>query len=447
VKHAALFLACACGTAVGGDAPAARRDPIWYGVPAPDDHAVFSIHDDVSACTAALIAPRTLLTARHCVNQGTVIATNRPSSTEQYMGLETQKYVEAYPDGGNLDLALVFLDRAPPITPLPWDFALAAPPPGLTVRHIGYGATEDGGGGERKTVLTTTGLMLFDPASGQLVLSGTPTAGVCFGDSGGPMLHVEPGGGERLLGVNVRLAGATCGPVASVVIPRYRDFLAQWLEAHEDGGCGYDRRCVPGCTPTDWDCVCSADGQCTAACPDLDDADCPADCRTNRRCSSAPCPRPDTDCTPEGEPCLTELQCAGRRCLGDPQHEGTYCSSPCDAGCTAGFQCDATRGACIKAQLPEAALGEPCTAAGTWCLSGVCLDGACRTPCVQDSECADAGHFCRAPQPRYCAPSTLLPQLEATLPRAPGGCSAAPAGALALAGLAALRRRLRKPRG
>ena len=70
---------------------------------------------------------------------GTIVAENLPSSTDVFTVLETRTWADANPDAGTVDMALMWLDRAPPVTPLNWDWDTRQPQPGLSVRHIGYG--------------------------------------------------------------------------------------------------------------------------------------------------------------------------------------------------------------------------------------------------------------------------------------------------------------------
>ena len=57
-------------------------------------------------------------------------------------------------DGGTVDLALLLLDRPPPVTPRPWTWWGPAPAIGSRVRHVGYGRTESTAPGVRSSVVT-----------------------------------------------------------------------------------------------------------------------------------------------------------------------------------------------------------------------------------------------------------------------------------------------------
>ncbi|MCA2980708.1 MAG: trypsin-like serine protease [Myxococcaceae bacterium] len=347
------LLACQPTAAVG-----TRAEAIVGGEPAPLDEAVFFVDDDAGVCSATLIAPRTLLLAAHCVQEGApMVAHNRPRVGEgdagTYVVVERQTWAQAT-DGGTADLALVLLDRPPPVTPRPWTWWGPPPAIGTRVRHVGYGRSESAPPGERRAVVTEVTGATEARAHGLVLLTGTVGRGLCFGDSGGPTL-VEEDGGSRVVAVHSFIT-TECGAgvSSSVLLFPYRRFLEHWLADHEPPQCARDGRCVGGCQPEDPDCRCGLDGVCRADCPPGDDLDCANACSTDGLCSPRTDCAADTDCVPDGAFCLGPAQCAGRVCTSDAQNPSRYCSQACDAQrpCPAELSCDLSRGVCQLRQRP-----------------------------------------------------------------------------------------------
>ena len=438
------------GVALAACAPGEERAPvashqqaIYGGRPAPNDPAVFFLG---TGCTASLIASRTLLTAAHCVDQVPAFASNALNSHEgiRWRVARAQSFTGLAGDWSP-DLALVLLAEAPPVAPLRWQSTGPLPTVGTMVRHVGYGITETMSFGERRTVSLPIRGAGSPLSFGISLVTGENGVGICNGDSGGPAL-VTDAQGEKILGVHSY--GFECGGESgSALIYPYRRFIETWLAQNEAASCERDTRCVSGCTPMDLDCVCGADGSCSASCPDGDDPDCPMTCRPDAVCTPlSQCPI-DLDCLPLGTRCLRESQCASRLCLADPQNPTRYCSLACSAAapCPAAFQCDLARGACIKSQkttLPEGAACTPTEvcADGLRCAQLATPPARCLKSCASNLECP-ARTRCNFTA-SVCSPVpaiTLDAGNEWSGPLAPiTGCSAT-SGSLGLLGLVVLR--------
>jgi hypothetical protein len=439
-----------------------RTDGIFGGLPAPLDEAVFFVDDDAGVCSATLIAPRTLLLAAHCVQDVVpMLAHNRARSDDGsdagfYAIVKRQTYAQAS-DGGTVDLALLLLDRPPPVTPRPWTWWGPAPAIGSRVRHVGYGRTESTAPGVRSSVVTDVTGATEARAHGMVLLTGNLGQGLCFGDSGGPTLYeADAGEGERLVAVHSFITTA-CGQGVSnsVLLYPYRRFIERWLASNEPPQCARDGRCVEACVPEDPDCRCGADGQCRAECRPGDDPDCPDGCSVDGVCSArAECPA-DADCVPDGEFCLGAAQCAGRMCVNDSQNPSRYCSQACDAQrpCPETMTCDAARSVCQLTQRPVVAEGESCASALVKCGAGLaCTDVAserrCYRTCTSQAQCL-SGTRCQFQRVGTCVPEASV-RLDAGTswegPAAPVGCSTG----IGLWGLLLLplrgRRHSRKPR-
>ncbi len=217
--------------------------PIKDGYEDPDDVAVMAITSPSSLCTASLIAPNVLLTARHCISStntgtsvdctqtkfGTVSAASRFHATSalEVTADSSQDYAVAEVIGlagipgvpgsvendlplcGNDMAILVLEENVPASDAVPYEPLLEGSlEPGLTYYAVGYGAVNgsgaDAGTRRRRDDLTVT---CEDEAGCEAVevpgvVDGewTGSGGICSGDSGGPALDAS----NRVFGVTSR---------------------------------------------------------------------------------------------------------------------------------------------------------------------------------------------------------------------------------------------------
>ena len=415
------FAACAPPddeAAADGAALGVERDAIVGGATDPGDPEVFMLMMQYdtgtgSGCTATLIAPRTLLTASHCVDPRIASATTvdiyAVNITDATTGagdfihvIETRMHPLWNPTVGlDGDVAMVLLERAPTNvpSPKPWNTASVSALTGKPLRAVGYGTTgADGAGAGLKR---TVGLTFRSITSTHINLGDLSGKGVCHGDSGGPSFYTFPDGVERQVGIHSYTNNTACTDGADVRTDYYAAFINQWLNEKEGPQCSRDGLCKTGCSPVDLDCYCLADGVCNPQCPSLlDDPDCPKDCVANGVCSTKPCPVPDVDCVADGSTCTSEMQCLGRKCISDSQHPTFYCTKSCSLStdCPAGMTCPGPGSACSFALLPTAGPGQSCLAGQTFCAGNVFV---CSGPPGGSTTCVpscQSGADCPSPQ-------------------------------------------------
>jgi len=152
---------------------------------------------EYASCTATLVAPKALLTAGHCVtptngdkftNYRISFAT-RPDDGPWYKGTATMAHPQYRSDVfGDHDVALVFLETAPPVKPMPVARQNIGNVVGQQLTHIGTGTTVSAsstlklGAGDQKKKITLS----ITEQKAQTLRTGSGWGGICNGDSGGP---------------------------------------------------------------------------------------------------------------------------------------------------------------------------------------------------------------------------------------------------------------------
>jgi len=149
-------------------------------------------------CSGTVIADRWVLTANHCrIYEGQRFCIGQDAD-DPIACLQAQE-VHRNPDA---DMTLVRLNgsataAAEGLQPIPLlDEALDEDWIGVQAEAAGYGQQEDGGYGEREFVAEP----IVDLDGHELTIDGEGRRGVCFGDSGGPVMVIDTEGTVRVAG-------------------------------------------------------------------------------------------------------------------------------------------------------------------------------------------------------------------------------------------------------
>jgi V8-like Glu-specific endopeptidase len=359
-----LFVVAMAHGCAAEDTVRASTAAVVNGIPVDDMDATVRLTNVWGGlCSGSLVAPQVVMTAKHCLDSGTLgwgIGIG-PTGSDRYFDIDDVYLTEDM--GGdtyqNEDIAFAILEE--PVLdvepyPIPWDGDDLHG--GDDVTLLGYGGTEDGTAGRKyETIDRVIGVGDFE-----FVTSGN---GVCGGDSGGTALD-ENG---FVVGVIVRGPVGDCGPIVggrTTALTR----VTTWLDIAKQA---FDR--TGACYPT-------AEEVC-----DGDDDDCDGIV--------------DEGCAPVGAPCAAGDDCATGTC--EVVLEERVCTDACDParpadGCGAGAHCLETScgvGWCAAGEAGEGALGDSCDDA-TDCASLVCALGVCGELCsVGRGECAP-GDVCRS---------------------------------------------------
>jgi hypothetical protein len=174
-------------------------------------------------CTGVLIAPRRVLTARHCADL-------LPHGVSVFVGPSVDEHafrtlVLDFDSHEELDVAIAELEDAIPSE-------LATPLEPISEReeleidmHVilaGYGLTEDDQVGVRLFVQEP----IKEIASDVVVVDGGGETGACVGDSGGPLLMRDDEGRHRIIGV-LSAGSASC---LNIDVYQRLEALSAWLE-------------------------------------------------------------------------------------------------------------------------------------------------------------------------------------------------------------------------
>lgn len=191
-----------------------------------------------TGCTATAIGPRTILSAAHCMRNGSqarVATRNRDTTVVCH-------HHPKYPDDISADFALCVAGADMPrpgdgFEKVNADAALVAI--GRKVQLLGYGCLTKGGADLSFGALYegASSVSHFLPAYPNYVIA-VGAAGVCFGDSGGGAFMVTSAGFRRLMAVNSRGDISTNSWLSLTHKPDFMDWAKGWATQHATRICG-----------------------------------------------------------------------------------------------------------------------------------------------------------------------------------------------------------------
>jgi V8-like Glu-specific endopeptidase len=241
------------------------------------------MEEDFVFCSGTLIAPRVVITAGHCLQDGSfdpdklqiLFGTGRPGDEAVVLDVIDYQVHPGYSARGlENDLALVLLSDEAPTTATAWPI-LATPlsdqDVGQQLRIVGYGLESpySGDTGDKRQGWTT-----LSSYTVETLVFGPDPSQTCMGDSGGP-IFIEKYGVEYLLAV-ASAGDAACEEhaVNSRADAHYEGFILPYLLRTSQGGaatgetCYFEGNCAEGtCAGLDVNSI----GFCTRSCqPSLD---------------------------------------------------------------------------------------------------------------------------------------------------------------------------------
>jgi V8-like Glu-specific endopeptidase len=265
VAPAALMatLVVACGAPAPGETTQNTTQPIAGGTLDTTHTAVFEEitrwTNTVSTCTASLIAPNVLLTARHCIaasNTENVVCARSmfgdtvPGSSTLVTGDAVPHETSTYYHGNDVrvpsdstsmcgyDVALIILSKPVPASQVTPIIPRIDRPPeaGESYTAVGYGVDAQGQQNPGRMVLDNLSVQCVSgDCQNEFGVASTEfmgDTGICSGDSGGPALDAD----GKIIGVVSRGSSPCATPIYSQVAP-WRDFITQTvLDAAAAGG-------------------------------------------------------------------------------------------------------------------------------------------------------------------------------------------------------------------
>lgn len=209
----------------------ARREAlVFYGTERPSHvpltdgqiQAIGTFH----SCSGTFITEEWVLTADHCGLSTSDEFCIGPQASNPSICFDLVE-VHSHPQG---DMTLVRVgapasSRLPGVQPIPIFMDALEDFEGETAEAAGYGQQEDGGYGEREF----TAEPIEDVSGDTLTINGEGRHGVCFGDSGGPVMVIAADGSARVAGALSNGDGNCVGLDRFTRVDTYREWILSFI--------------------------------------------------------------------------------------------------------------------------------------------------------------------------------------------------------------------------
>ncbi len=244
------FCSCFVFTAV----PAAKRIRLINGNPVPAGQwteVVKLVAPTGSICTGTVVGPRAVLTAAHCGPQGSKQVFKIGETSYEAKLFRSSKFPSQEHDVG---IAITTQDIQG-VSPATIGGKTSV---GLNVKMLGYGCTQDGGGGTSGVLHIGDSTISEFPDAVQMVLSRADGAVLCFGDSGGPSAIVQR---DKHLIVGVHSKGNVIDISIDIRTDAQDsiDFFNKIANEQSIQICGINKTCTTDPIPTPASCTLTAD--------------------------------------------------------------------------------------------------------------------------------------------------------------------------------------------
>lgn len=233
VALAGLSTICACSGGAEDDDDGELAVPIiLHGRETGSDPAVVKVQrhhgrGGLGVCTGTVIAPRYVLTARHCAGSGRLEVLVEDGARPTRIAVARAHFDRAtgrHESSG--DIAVLELAHAASVAPIPVNLDAPAAVRVREARAVGFGLTGSRHEDEKKRTVE------FASRATSEFIESEHGGVVCYGDSGGPTLAMIDGR-EQLVAVTSHMTSTRCarGRVRSVRTDRHRSFLEAFLGA------------------------------------------------------------------------------------------------------------------------------------------------------------------------------------------------------------------------